>query len=135
MIVNANGKITQVMPIKRGVSASGKEYVTQDFVMVEDGENPSTLYFNIFGEDKLKQYNLKVGMSISATLVVESREWNGKFFTSLKCIKCYNEKPINTIPNNPDVAKPIATEKPNQNTQQANVSNASKPTDVDDLPF
>lgn len=131
MIINVNGKITDVLPRKEGISKTGNAFVSQDFVITEECENPSTLCFNVFGEEKLQQYNIKVGMSVSVSLVVESRVWNGKYFTSLKCIKCFSEK---AAMKSPQTIKPLPQE-PIAPIAQPAKPVATNNVDVDDLPF
>lgn len=71
---------------KKGVSSRGNEWVSQDFVIEDD--NGEKLAFNVFGQDKLNEYNLSVGTKASVTVSIESREWQGKWFTSVKCVSC-----------------------------------------------
>ena len=92
MIATINGKIVLVSAPKKGVSSRGNEWVSQDYV-IED-EKGEKLAFNVFGQDKINEYNLSVGAKASVTVNVESREWQGKWFTSVKCASCIS----NTTP-------------------------------------
>lgn len=122
MKVTINGKITNVLPEKRGVSSRGNAWVSQDFVIeCEDGDK---LVFNVFGEDTIKQYNLAVGTKASVTVEIASREFNGKWFTSAKCVECFsNSAPKESAPVQEQA--PIAPPRPEV---KQNVSS-------DDLPF
>ena len=92
MIATINGKIVSVLAPKNGVSSRGNEWVSQDYVIEDDkGEK---LAFNVFGQDKINEYNLSIGAKASVTVNVESREWQGKWFTSAKCTGCIS----NTTP-------------------------------------
>lgn len=92
MIATINGKIVLVSAPKRGVSSRGNEWVSQDYV-IED-EKGEKLAFNVFGQDKINEYNLSVGAKASVTVNVESREWQGKWFATVKCVSCIS----NTTP-------------------------------------
>lgn len=126
MIATINGKIVSVLAPKTGVSSRGNEWVSQDFVIEDDkGEK---LAFNVFGQDKINEYNLSVGAKASVTVNVESREWQGKWFTSAKCTGCIS----NTAPKN--------EEKVEEHTQTtAPVNPIKQPTrqdiGVDSMPF
>lgn len=86
MNITINGKITIALPQRKGVSKAGNEWVSQDFV-IETNENEK-FCFNVFGEDKIKETGLRVGVTASVTCKIESKEWNGKWFTSISCVNC-----------------------------------------------
>lgn len=86
MNITINGKITNALPPRRGTSKAGNEWVSQDFVIESDNEEK--ICFNVFGEDKIKESGLRVGAIASVTCKVESKEWNGKWFTSVSCVNC-----------------------------------------------
>lgn len=86
MNITINGKITNVLPPRRGTSKAGNEWVSQDFVI--ETENEEKICFNMFGEDKIKESGLRIGATASVTCKIESKEWNGKWFTSVSCVSC-----------------------------------------------
>jgi hypothetical protein len=123
MDITINGKICQALTQRTGSSQNGNNWTSQDFVIeTEGGER---ICFNIFGEDRIKESGLRVGVLASVTCKIESREWNGKWFTSIKCQKCI-------VQNN--------TTAPQQQMQspQAKIQNEPQQftkTSADDLPF
>ena len=125
MIATINGKIVSVLAPKKGVSSRGNEWVSQDFVIEDDkGEK---LAFNVFGQDKINEYNLSIGAKASVTVNVESREWQGKWFTSAKCTSCIS----NTAPKTEEKA-----EEPTPTTTPVNpIKQPTQNTSVDDMPF
>ena len=124
MIINVTGKIVSCLEKRSGVSKNtGKEWVSQDYV-IEDAEG-KILCFNVFGEDNISRYNLMVGTSASITCDLESREWNGKYFTSLRCTQCFTEQ--NNQVSNQSTQQQAATKK-TDNAPQSN-------SDIDSLPF
>ena len=86
MNITINGKITNALPPRRGTSKAGNEWVSQDFVI--ENEQGEKICFNMFGEEKIKNSGLRVGAIASVTCKIESKEWNGKWFTSVSCENC-----------------------------------------------
>lgn len=78
------GKITDILPIKNGVSQVGKEWANQTIAIQTEGEYPKTVALQLSG--KSLDYNkdkLKVGQVITAKFDVSSREYNGQYYTTL----------------------------------------------------
>lgn len=86
MTINVTGKIVEILQAKSGVSRNGNEWTSQEFVLEEEDKN--RIVFNVFGAQKIAEYNLQVGSTAAVTLKVESTSWNGKYFTKLSCIGC-----------------------------------------------
>lgn len=123
MNITINGKITNALPPRRGTSKAGNEWVSQDFVI--ETENEEKICFNMFGEDKIKESGLRIGATASVTCKVESKEWNGKWFTSVSCVSCIVQG-----------ASQPAPLKPNPLPQPAQFGSAtSSSTSIDTLPF
>ena len=99
MTFNVTGTITKVFEKKSGTSQAGKEWASQDFVIQEQNSD-NVLFFNVFGEENITNYNLAVGDDVSVVLDARSREWNGRYFTELRCKQCFQskKKPSTTTP-------------------------------------
>ena len=83
------GRIIAVMEKRSGQSQrSGNTWASQDYVIETLEQYPRRCMFNVFGEDKIKESGLRVGAIASVTCKVESKEWNGKWFTSVSCVNC-----------------------------------------------
>lgn len=87
MKVTVKGTITNVLERRGGVSNAGKDWASQDFIMKEADSN-DFIKFNVFGIENLANYDLKVNDDIEATVVVSSREYQGKFYTDIRAISC-----------------------------------------------
>ena len=108
MNITINGKITNALPPRRGTSKAGNEWVIQDFVI--ETENEEKICFNVFGEDKIKESGLRVGAIASVTCKVESKEWNGKWFTSVSCVGCIVQgatQPQQAQPKTQPITQPV----------------------------
>lgn len=123
MNITINGKITNALPPRRGTSKAGNEWVSQDFVI--EIENEEKICFNVFGEEKIKESGLRVGAIASVTCKVESKEWNGKWFTSVSCVNCIVQGATQPAPQQPKTLP-----------QPAPFGSAtSNSTSIDTLPF
>ena len=123
MNITINGKITNALPPRRGTSKAGNEWVSQDFVI--EIENEEKICFNVFGEEKIKESGLRVGAIASVTCKVESKEWNGKWFTSVSCVNCIVQ----------GVAQPSHSQPKTQPQPVPFGSATSNSTSIDALPF
>ena len=125
MNITINGKITAVLPKKTGVSKTGNEWASQDFVIETD--NNEKICFNVFGEETIQKSGLALGATASVTCKIESKEWNGRWFTSVSCINCIVQG--NIQPTQQQVSQP------RPQVQALPVQRTSSSTDVDSLPF
>jgi hypothetical protein len=81
------GKLIQVLPIEFGTSKSGKDW-TQQTIIVETGDQyPKKIAIQCPEKliDTVKTY--QIGHTITCQVNIESREFNGKYFTSVKAWK------------------------------------------------
>ena len=82
------GRIIAVMEPRSGVSArSGNPWMTQEYVIEVPGQYPRRCVFNIFGEDRIKQFNIQNGEDITIQFDIDAREYNGRWFND---IRAYN---------------------------------------------
>lgn len=134
MTTSITGKIVEVLPPKSGVSKSGNEWMSQEYVLEE--ENKDRIVFNVFGAQKINEYNLLVGTTAAVTLKIESTSWNGKYYTKLSCIGCVsntaNQQPTAQPQQQVQQPRPVQT----PYTDAAKEVLAQKNSmDVDSLPF
>lgn len=127
MNITINGKITNALPPRRGTSKAGNEWVSQDFVIETD--NDEKICFNMFGEDRIKESGLRVGATASVTCKIESKEWNGKWFTSVSCVSCIVQGATQPQPSQP---RPQVNPQPQPHPKPQSTSGQ---TSADDLPF
>lgn len=130
MKITVNGKIVAVLEKKSGIARSGKEWMTQAY-LIEEEESKELLQFSVFGADNIANYGLTVGSIVSAVLNLKSREYNGKYFYDCQAVQCYVKPSANTAP-----AAPVAPEVPVNTAPTASAPSTPKDgVDVDDLPF
>lgn len=82
------GRIIAVMEPRGGVSArTGNQWMTQEYVLEVPGQYPKRCLFNIFGEDRIKQFNIQQGEDLTIQFDIDAREYNGRWFND---IRAYN---------------------------------------------
>ena len=87
-----NGTITVISEVQEGTAKStGNTWKKCGFAVETKGEYPKSVYFTVFGEDKvdnLLKFN-KVGQNVDVSFNVESREYSGKYYTDLNAWKIF----------------------------------------------
>ena len=78
------GKCVAVLPLQSGQGKNG-EWKSQDFVIETGDQYPKKICVNVFG-DKI-QYIPEVGQEVSVSFDVESREYNGRWYTTVRAWK------------------------------------------------
>ncbi|MGN0036197.1 MAG: DUF3127 domain-containing protein [Bacteroidaceae bacterium] len=80
-----SGKIIAVLPERGGISSkSGNEWKTQEYVIENHDQYPRKMCFNVFGADKIAQFNIQLGEELTVQFDIDAREWNGRWFNDLR---------------------------------------------------
>lgn len=79
-----SGKIIAVLPERGGISKSGNEWKTQEYVIENHDQYPKKMCFNVFGADKIAQFNIQLGEELTVSFDIDCREWNGRWFNDLR---------------------------------------------------
>ena len=66
-----------------GTSKAGNQWSKQEYVLETLDAYPKKVHFDFFGE-RANQYNFEVGDVINLSFDIESREYNGRWFTSIR---------------------------------------------------
>ncbi|MBR5831805.1 MAG: DUF3127 domain-containing protein [Bacteroidales bacterium] len=139
------GKLIRILPDQSGETAKGR-WVRGGFVIETAEQYPRMVAFTMFGEDRVGMVkSIPLGTQINVHFSPESREFQDRWYTDLRCfrIDTFNPAPMGggypgQQPNyNPGVApQPQATQMPTQPAPDfaSNPSSEMMGTD-DDLPF
>jgi len=122
------GKIIAVMEARGGVSArTGNSWKTQEYVLEVPGQYPKRCVFNVFGEDRINQFNIQNGDELTIQFDIDAREYNGRWYND---VRAYNvirgQQPVAGAP----VAAPSEATSPFPPAQEPASEGSS-----DDLPF
>ncbi|WP_143959223.1 DUF3127 domain-containing protein [Litoribacter populi] len=80
-----SGKIIQVLPEQGGTGRNGA-WRKQDYILETTGQYPKKVCITVWG-DKIDQFGMQENMDVTAGIEVESREYNGKWYTDVKAWK------------------------------------------------
>jgi hypothetical protein len=78
------GKIIQVLPAQEGVGRNGNPWKVQPYVLETLDQYPRKVHFEVFGEDRIKQNPCDVDQLVTVSFDIESREFNGRWYTSIR---------------------------------------------------
>lgn len=82
--MEVKGKIIKKMDLVTGVAkSSGNPWKKQDYVLETLDTYPKTIAFDFFG-DRADQYNFEVGDVINLKFDIESREYQGRYYTNIR---------------------------------------------------
>ena len=80
-----NGKIVQLLPEKSGESAKGP-WRKQEYIIETEGQYPKQVCFMVWS-DKIDEFAIKEGEQLIVSVDLESREFNGRWYTDVKAWK------------------------------------------------
>ena len=120
------GVVWRVLPQIKGTSARG-EWVKQEVVFELPGEFNRKICVGFWGDKANDAATLKPGETIAVSANVESREYNGRWYTVVRAWRINRKSTAESQPYAAENLPPLdafSAEEP-----------ASSATDVDDLPF
>jgi hypothetical protein len=82
VIVEIKGKIIELLPKKSGQSTNG-EWHKQEYILETESQYPKKICFMAWGE-KIDQFNIKEGEAVEVSIDLESREYNGRWYTDVE---------------------------------------------------
>ena len=141
--MEATGKIIAILPANSGVSQrTGNPWCTQTFVLETIEQYPKKIPFEVFGEDRIRQFNLQMGETVTIHFDVDGREWNGRWFAKVSCYNVVRDGQASATTQTtqqPIQAAPVAQPQPvqQQPVQQQMFAPAQQQGNDDgsDLPF
>jgi hypothetical protein len=83
-------KLIQLLPLQTGNGKNG-QWKKQDIIVETDGTYPKKICVSIWG-DKIQESQLQIGGSLKIDFDVESREYNGRWYTD---VKAWKVEPVN----------------------------------------
>lgn len=80
------GKVILDLGERSGQSKAGNPWKAHEYVLETQETYPRKVHFDFFG-DRADQFPLAVGDDITLSFDIESREYNGRWFTSIRAWK------------------------------------------------
>ncbi|MCR4965994.1 MAG: DUF3127 domain-containing protein [Bacteroidales bacterium] len=84
------GVLRAKLPIQQGTSKTGNQWMKQEFVIETQEQYPRKICANLWGDktDMLNQF--QEGQLVKVSFDLESREFNGRWYTDVKAWKLEN---------------------------------------------
>ena len=79
------GKIIVLLSPQSGKTANG-EWRKQEYILETDSQYPKKICFMAWG-DKIEQFGIKLDEKLTVSVDLESREYNGRWYTDVKAWK------------------------------------------------
>ncbi len=124
------GKIVQTLPKQTGNAKNGSTWEKQEYIIEVQGQYPKKVCFNLWG-DKIGKFNIKDGEDVTIAVDVESREYNGRWYTDIRAWNVTKPGAGSAIGGTNSApyfdAAPMG--------DSSSTTNAANPFEDDDLPF
>lgn len=132
------GRIIAVMAAQSGVSArTGNSWMSQDYVIEVPGQYPRRCVFRVFGEDRIKQFNIQMNEDVTIQFDIDAHEYQGRWFNDIRAYNVVRGQvpPVVGAP----VGAPVASPFPPAGAATDPFPPAQEPVSgegsADDLPF
>lgn len=138
--MEVSGKIIAVLPLQSGTSKAGRAWKKQEYVLETHDAFPRKVKFDFFG-DRADQYPMQIGDEVTVSFDIESREFNGRWYTDIHGWKAEKGAPAPGFgpaePQAPGVASGTAPGQAPvfQPAAQPDPFAAAAPNPDEDLPF
>ena len=107
-----SGRLIKILQEVRGESQRGP-WVRGGFVIETDGDYPRQVAFTTFGEDRLAMVkSIPLNTPVVVNFNPESREYEGRWYTDLRCSRIQNYVPGQMPPAATGYAWPAAPQTP-----------------------
>ncbi len=84
--MEVKGKVIIALPEVSGTSKAGNAWKKREYVLETQETYPRKVHFTLFG-DRADQYPLNVGEDVTVSFDIESREFNGRWYTDIRAWK------------------------------------------------
>ena len=143
--MDLSGKIIAILPASSGTSSrTGNPWMSQDYVIEVPGQYPRRMVFRVFGEDRIKQFNIQAGEDVTVQFDIDAHEYQGRWFNDIRAFNIIHGQVAQTVPAAttigaaPAAASPFPPQQPAAEASAAPFPPAQEPAAdgaADDLPF
>lgn len=130
--MEVTGKIIHKLAPAGGTSKAGNAWSKQEYVLETIENFPKKIFFDFFGE-RANQYPLEVGQTVTLSFDIESREYNGRWYTSIRGWKAEQVDAAQATA--PSATAPMASPVPSAVPAPPMPDFSSSAGENDDLPF
>ena len=83
--MDIKGRVIQLLPLQTGMGKKG-QWKKQEFIVETQSQFPKKVCLSVWG-DKVDQFALSVGQQVNVSVELESREYNGRWYTEARAWK------------------------------------------------
>lgn len=113
------GKCIAVLPMRSGVSKkSSNPWASQEYVIEASGQYPKRMVFSVFGEDRIKQFNIQLGYTYKVEFDIDANEYQGKYYNK---INAWNVTCMDAIQPAPAQSVVYPDQQPSQQTDNSDL--------------
>ena len=105
------GKVIQLLPLQSGMGKKGP-WKKLEFIVETQSQYPKKVCLSAWG-DKVDQFNLAVGQLVNVSVELESREYNGRWYTEARAWKLEKSGAVNSDMPPPATDEPFMTDSNN----------------------
>ena len=137
MAMELEGRIARKLNVQTGTSARGT-WAKQEFIFeYQEGNFPSQVCMNVWGDDKVKELEkYQVGDKVKISFNLSSREYNGRWYTD---VRAWRIEPAGASPapqqGGYDYAQSAGAYSAPTGAPLPSADDMSSPLSDDDLPF
>lgn len=85
MSMELKGKVIQMLPVQTGMGKKGP-WKKQEFIVETQATYPKKVCLSTWG-DKIDQFGIQLGDMVNVSVDLESREYNGRWYTEARAWK------------------------------------------------
>ena len=128
------GKAIAALPVKSGVSQrTGEQWQSREYVIETQEQYHKKMCFEVFGTDKLKEFNIRNNDLIKVHFDITAREYNGKWYNSVRAWKVEHVNPDGSVVGSTTAA--TVSQAPAPQTPATPAAAPTTQESDDDLPF
>jgi len=129
------GKLIQKLPLQSGISKTGNSWQKQEFVIETMEQYPRKICANLWGDKTAVLEMLNIDDKVAMSFDLESREFNGKWYTDVKAWKLEAAAANPQAPQAAPTASATSSEAPANELPQEFETFTDEGVAGDDLPF
>lgn len=126
------GVVIAILPERSGTSQRG-EWKSQSFVIETQEQYPKHLCFEVFGADRITQFNIKCGETITVQFDIDARQYQDRWFNSIKAWNVIRPGQQAPAQGSYNVGNPQAGAQAAYQAQQAAMVGATNPMNQQNL--
>ena len=97
--MDLTGKVIAILEARSGQSQrTGNSWMIQEYVIEVPGNFPRKMMFNIFGEERIKQFNIQAGEEITVQFDIDAREFNGRWYNDIRAYNIIRGQVAQSVP-------------------------------------